>query len=220
MDDDVTWEKDYAEIILQTFKEYPAATSITGMEGENSGFSKYYSLFAKIFFLGTFTNSKGSYIRRSGFPSYSLYTKNIIQEKIFDTRSCSIKKSNIGNHRFDEKMGSYSFMEDVDFSVAIGKTSIILRNPKAVYHHNHSPGGRINNKKLQSKVVFNHYYIFRKHLSSNILNIPAFIISNVGLVIIAIFNAAKHKDFTYVSGTFIGLKMTIQHLLFNKFPEQ
>lgn len=75
--------------------------------------------------------------------------------------------------KFDEGMAGYALLEDVDFSLGVGRDWKLLVDPGARLHHHHGEGGRPNERAYARALIENRYRILRRHRYSP-LNVLAF----------------------------------------------
>jgi hypothetical protein len=111
-------------------------------------------------------------------------------------------------------------MEDLDFSIPIGKRYKIVRQPLAPFNHYPSQAGRVTRREMQTKNTFNHYYIFRKHIKKTPLTLSLHIWSHVGIFIESLFNGVKYRNPNIVLGTFDGWGYIFRHMKTGKFPDE
>jgi len=65
--------------------------------------------------------------------------------------------------RFDEFFDGYSYLEDLDFSLTVGKHYKLAVVADARYHHYPAPGGRMRAYAFGKTEVRNRLYLVRKH---------------------------------------------------------
>jgi GT2 family glycosyltransferase len=216
MDDDVVLTPGLSHNFLSMHAKYPHVAAVSGLEVNHAVQSRLYEAFCRFFLMNGKTTVRGSYIKPSGFCCINEAGPN--KEEFFCTCCVSVRRSALGKHRFDENLGSYAFMEDVDFSIPLGRRYTILRNPEAKFYHYRSPAGRIGRRDRQARYIFNHYYIYRKHIPKNPLTAAAHIWSNFGLMIESGYNTFKEKTPDFLIGTIAGYGQIFRHILTNKFP--
>jgi GT2 family glycosyltransferase len=148
LDDDLELELDYIEKIINCY-EGDVKQKIGGVEG--------YPLI------------DGPHRRKiKSYPVYeqrlSLYGCNM-----------SYRVSKIQGELFDENLKSYAWLEDLDFSLRIGRNSKLVRVNNAHCYHYTSPKARIGNRKYGYMQIANWYYLNKKN------SLPGLITANVFL---------------------------------------
>ena len=73
------------------------------------------------------------------------------------------RRDAFAQHRFDEFFDGYSYLEDLDFSYAVGRTYRLAIVADALYWHYPASGGRINAVRFGVVEVRNRLYFVRKH---------------------------------------------------------
>jgi hypothetical protein len=110
--------------------------------------------------LGIYSSYNGGF-SSSGWQSRFV---NFNHDKIVQwlpTRAVIYKSSEIINVRFDNKLGVYGYLEDLDFSLELKKRGNLMVCSAAKYTHDQSitrPGFEFGKKELK-----NRYYIVKKH---------------------------------------------------------
>jgi hypothetical protein len=117
-------------------------------------------------FLGIYSSKKGG-VSRSGWQSrFVNFNKNMRVEWL-PTRAVIYKSSAVKNIRFDENLGIYGYLEDLDFSLELKKNGNLMVCGKAKYRHD-----QVINRlgyEFGKKEIRNRYYIVKKHNLSKIL---------------------------------------------------
>jgi len=85
--------------------------------------------------------------------------------------------------RFDETLRGYSYAEDVDFSVRVGKNFQLLYQPAARLEHCVSPINRLNDYHRAKMFVPNHRYLFKKNFPQTMRNRLAHYLSLIGVLL-------------------------------------
>jgi glycosyltransferase involved in cell wall biosynthesis len=220
IDDDVVIYPDHAAKTLKFFREDPTVDAIIGVEIDHPKPTSIYKFYTLIFNLDTQDDKRPSAIKASGFRRLSINSDRILPSPFMDTCCSAIKSKILIKHPFDENLGGYGFMEDLDFSIPIGRSHKILCRPELRYHHSRSQTGRISERVYQTKFVFNHYYVYKKHLSKNRRTIIPHCWSHVGIVLDALINAVKYCRCDIVLGTMNGYGFIFRHLLTGKCPDE
>jgi hypothetical protein len=106
-------------------------------------------------------NSENGGFAKSGWQSKFInFNKDSIVQWL-PTRAVIYKSNEIKNIRFDNKLGVYGYLEDLDFSLELKKKGNLMVCSEAKYTHDQS----INRSefKFGKKEVKNRYYILKKH---------------------------------------------------------
>jgi hypothetical protein len=123
--------------------------------------------------LGIYNLDNGE-IAASGWQSRFINFKNDKTVQWLPTRAVIYRSKAIKNIRFDEKLGVYGYLEDLDFSLQVKKEGNLMVCGAAKYTHDHSitrPGFQFGKKELR-----NRYYIVKKHkLNQNLFFFTTFL---------------------------------------------
>ncbi len=127
-----------------------------------------------------FTNKLGIYnldnggLAASGWQSRFINFKNDKIVQWLPTRAVIYRSKKIKNIRFDQKLGVYGYLEDLDFSLQVKKKGSLMVCADAKYTHDQSitrPGFQFGKKELR-----NRYYIVKKHkLNKNLFFFTTFL---------------------------------------------
>jgi hypothetical protein len=156
--------------------------------------------------IGIYSSENGGF-SKSGWQSKFI---NFDQDSIVEwlpTRAVIYRVSEIKKIRFDENLGVYGYLEDLDFSLELKKRGNLMVCAGAKYTHDQSidrPGFEFGKKEVK-----NRYYIVKKHrLNKSIFFLTLFfrIIMTFGKAITGDSNAIKR-----VLGNIIGI-WTINNL--------
>jgi GT2 family glycosyltransferase len=110
--------------------------------------------------LGIYNLDNGG-LAASGWQSRFVNFKNDKIVQWLPTRAVIYKSKPIKNIRFDQELGVYGYLEDLDFSLQVKKKGNLMVCSAAKYTHDHSitrPGFQFGKKELR-----NRYYIVKKH---------------------------------------------------------
>ena len=152
-------------------------------------------------------SSKNGGVSKSGWQSrFVNFDKNLIVEWL-PTRAVIYRSSEIRKIRFNENLGVYGYLEDLDFSLELKKRGNLMVCSGAKYTHDQS----INRSGFQfgKKEVKNRYYIVKKYNLSKFLffiTLSLRIIMTFSKVIIGDLNSAKR-----ILGNIVGI-LTINNL--------
>lgn len=122
--------------------------------------------------LGIYSSCNGGF-SSSGWQSRFVNFKHDTIVQWLPTRAVIYKSSEIKNVRFDNKLGVYGYLEDLDFSLELKKRGNLMVCSAAKYTHDQSitrPGFEFGKKELK-----NRYYIVKKHkLNINLFFLTSF----------------------------------------------
>jgi hypothetical protein len=123
--------------------------------------------------LGIYSSEKGG-LTKSGWQSKFInFDKDMIVQWL-PTRAVIYKSSAVKNIRFDDKLGVYGYLEDLDFSLELKKRGNLMVCSQAKYTHDQTvarPGFEFGKKEIK-----NRYYIVKKHnLNKNIFFLTSLI---------------------------------------------
>ena len=110
--------------------------------------------------LGIYSSEKGG-LTKSGWQSKFInFDKDMIVQWL-PTRAVIYKSSAVKNIRFDDNLGVYGYLEDLDFSLELKKRGNLMVCSQARYTHDQTiarPGFEFGKKEIK-----NRYYIVKKH---------------------------------------------------------
>lgn len=110
--------------------------------------------------LGIYSSNIGGF-SNSGWQSRFINFSNNAIVQWLPTRAVIYRSEKVRNIRFDEKLGIYGYLEDLDFSLQLKKNGNLMVCSDARYSHDQSitrPGFEFGKKELR-----NRYYIVKKH---------------------------------------------------------
>jgi len=110
--------------------------------------------------LGIYSSNIGGFSNSGWQSRFINFTNNAIVQWL-PTRAVIYKSEKVRNIRFDEKLGIYGYLEDLDFSLELKKNGNLMVCSDARYSHDQSitrPGFEFGKKELR-----NRYYIVKKH---------------------------------------------------------
>jgi GT2 family glycosyltransferase len=110
--------------------------------------------------LGIYSSNIGGFSNSGWQSRFINFTNNAIVQWL-PTRAVIYRSEKVRNIRFDEKLGIYGYLEDLDFSLELKKKGNLMVCSDARYSHDQSitrPGFEFGKKELR-----NRYYIVKKH---------------------------------------------------------
>jgi hypothetical protein len=116
-------------------------------------------------YFGVYSSKKGGFARSGWQSKFINFNKNMNVEWL-PTRAVIYKCNAVKNIRFDENLGIYGYLEDLDFSLELKKKGSLMVCSKAKYRHD-----QVVNRlsyEFGEKEIKNRYYIVKKHKLSKI----------------------------------------------------
>jgi GT2 family glycosyltransferase len=183
LDSDVILYSEYIEKILEVFNKHPDAIGVQGWTvfppSSRKGIRHHLiQTLLELFYLpGHLTNDSCEY------PSYPINLEKTITCNWLNGLGMAVKHSVLNEIQFDEKLGGYSYMEDVLFSHSIYKKypKKLFITPYAKCIHKVSREGR-----MHCSVLSNHKNRCRKYVLMNLFGLKGLLIygwQNLGLLI-------------------------------------
>ena len=214
LDDDVVFYKNTLNEMNKIIQKYLLIHEVGGF-----GFNQVQKKIKKNFldkikeskfanFIGLYSNRPGK-VLKSGWHSKILdVKKNIFVDWLYTT-ACIYKSEVIRNLKFDENLGQYSYLEDLDFSLNLkylNKKIIISHLAKYSHPQNIDRSGF----KFGITEVVNRFTIVRKHK----LNLYYYIIVSLLRFIVSVINSLNfnRQYFLRAAGNIIGFIMVIINL--------
>ncbi|RDE05319.1 glycosyltransferase family 2 protein [Sphingomonas aracearum] len=146
-DDDFVPAPDYLEQVEALFTEFPDVSGITGnliADGINAG---GFSLEQARELVANGAAAMDAAVK----PRSALYGCNM-----------AIRLSAAQGLRFDEKLPLYGWLEDIDFTVLLGRRGRLISSGRVTGVHMGVKGGRTSGRKLGYSQVANVVYLYRK----------------------------------------------------------
>jgi len=206
LDDDVILTSHYLASMRMVFEEYPeyaggmgTITNVPVPARLNwHRILRYIFLLQRDYASGNFT--------LSGMPTHAYGTKKLKNVQVLGGCCMAYRSWVFKDHRFDEQLKRYGFMEDCDFSRRVSYDFPLFYNPGARLAHNPSISNRdgiIDNRAMYIK---NYRYLFYKNVyPRNRLKILAFWWTIVGLFI----EALLARNLLYLKGYWQGLRQSL-----------
>ncbi len=167
VDDDIRLEPSFFVAILEAFAQ-DDGKRVGGIVGyrTNQHFtpsgSQRWRWYRRLRLLSTY--EPGRYDFRCGYPINVGMQPPFegVRRVDFMTTSCAMWRREVLSPglRFDSFFKDYGVLEDAHFSLRAGRLWELLQCGDARCLHLHSPGGRVNRRKIGYKCVVNYYYVF------------------------------------------------------------
>ncbi len=192
IDSDVTLAQNFLQEIQSSFKKYPKALGITGVQASLTGIKvDRFNTIKKLFCLLHISENSGKI-----FSGPANLDKEIECEW-FEGNAMAFKDCLLKEFQFDEKLLKYSFLEDMLFTAQINKTypNRLIMTPKAKYKHEPSNVGRM--EELNDKEKRMQYLSYRKYVIVKIFGYKGLLIfgwQNFGIILIKIIFKVFRKN--------------------------
>lgn len=114
--------------------------------------------------------------------------------------------------RFDEGLGRYALLEDVDYSYRVGRRWRLIVNTRARLFHKRSEVGRVSVRELERLHVRNRLRFLRRNAWSP-AHLAAFAWSTLGLFLLHLATFARHRrprDRERALGTLEGIALCVR----------
>lgn len=161
-DDDVTLEKDYLEVMRQT---YERNSDFAGGMGTVTNLKPYsfnlYRLFRIIFLLDR--NHASGNFTLSGMPTHTYGNSDFSCTQVLGGCCMSFRSWALEKQKFDEKLRFYGYMEDCDISKRLSDNFQLFYQPAARLAHHESPLNRDKLKNNRAMFIANYSYLFFKN---------------------------------------------------------
>jgi len=183
-DDDVILENNYIEIIAKVYIEKQQYMGGMGMMTNYERRPLWRMLLSKIFML-QMPSGDGKFFL-SGFPKHPYGKNKFMNTEVLSGCIQSYRRGIFteDGYRFDENLGGYSFMEDVDFSRRVSFKYTLFYEPAAKCVHLSSPADRNKIRISLEMYVKNHIYLFFKnHYKGDKIKIMFLVWSIIGLYV-------------------------------------
>lgn len=185
LDDDIVLEKDYFELLLQTYETHPDALGVGGFIIDEETVCEFvgYDYHPKIdeFYFDGWKRKDGSrFVMRKrlgldsdcppGFSSLYSHGRSVgflpPSGKVYEVEQLmggvsSFKKTVFQTLQFSTYFEGYGLYEDADFSIRVAKTGKLYLNTAARLYHHHDASGRPNKYQYGKMVVRNGWYVWR-----------------------------------------------------------
>jgi GT2 family glycosyltransferase len=212
LDDDVVFYKTTFKEMNKIIEKYTLNDEVGGFgfnqvqKDINKNFFERIKKSKFINFFGLYSNKPGK-VLKSGWHTKILNVKKNIYVDWLYTTACIYKSEIIHNLKFDQNLGQYSYLEDLDFSLNLKNLNKkIVISYLAIFTHPQN----IDRSGFNFGVteVINRFRIVRKHK----LNLCYFLIASLLRFIISLINSLflKRKYFLRTIGNIVGFfKITI-----------
>lgn len=205
IDDDVFLAPDCHEECLKEYDRWGPelggvrATAITPVDS-----SLPAKLWRKLFGIGGWWPENSGRLR-AGFWIEGISTSaGVRKTDCFVGYFMSFRREVFDYERFDENLSGYAHKEDIDFTYRVSRRYTLVQTPKALCEHMKTQTARMPAFHLQRMNLANQFYLHRKNLPQDGRHRAALWWGLLGLFILNIGRALKHRDHGLVTGMIVG----------------
>ncbi len=182
LDDDMILEPEYIERSLEAF-DLPLEPPVGGVMGSQINVPPDSPMVRGIYRLfGISHTAPGDdgalYI--SGGVRWLADPSEVVPIPVAATGRVAYRAACLEGERFSEFLPGYTFAEDVELAIRIGKRWTIVQQPAARVDHRHSAAGRVGYGERISRVMYSRFYFFSQHRQRSLRNLAAFAWSHTG----------------------------------------
>ena len=204
-DDDVILDREYLRTVCDTFTQH-GEEQLGGITGKITNIcqdsSPWDRAFKRIFFLSDFGKGR---VKLSGFPSLRIGDEPSYVE-ILSGCNMAYPRGVFSQFLFDETLTGYSYMEDIDLSLRIGRQYPLYYQPKARLEHFPTSYKTYGSRALRKMMIQNHRYLFNKNQPKDLPHVLSHWISILGVFL---YNVLNQRDFSAAIGIIEGLREPI-----------
>lgn len=202
VDDDVILEPAYVQEMNTIFQNQEGYAGGMGCVTNVYPKTPTIHLALRVMFLLPRDYASG-YFTLSGMPTFAYGTTQFKSVEALGGCCMSYRREIFLNYLFDEKLGQYAYMEDVDAAWRISRDYALFYNPAARLQHLKSPVNRAAIADRKALFIKNYSYLFFKNsYTRNKLTVLAYMWSIVGLFMCAF--AARDRE--SIKGYWRGLR--------------
>ncbi|MFH1466117.1 MAG: glycosyltransferase family 2 protein [Pseudomonadota bacterium] len=172
LDDDMVLEPDYVARSLEGFElpfDPPVGAvmgTITNMGPEPAPLALLYGLLG----VSHFTTGDVCHLYPTGGSRWLVAPSRPVPVPVVATGRVAYRRDALGEERFSEFLPGYTFAEDVELAIRVGRRWTLLQHPGARLAHHHSPVGRVGYGDRVGRVLFSRYHFFAHHTEKTALN--------------------------------------------------
>lgn len=100
----------------------------------------------------------------SGMPMHPYGSQLFAEVEVLGGCCMAYRRAVFARHHFDERLGRYAYMEDVDLSYRVSRYAPLFYNPKARLQHMQSPLSRDKMEENRAMFIRNYSYLFFKNM--------------------------------------------------------
>jgi len=216
LDDDAELARNALEEMMRFWAEAPpriggAGFNVTNFSARRPTRLETYPIAEAI----GFSSSRPGAVLASGFHTPLPHFDRLTRVQWLTSAASIWRKDIFEQYGFDEAFGAYSYLEDLDLSVRVGRTWELVVVPGAEFAHWEVPHGRMNRYRYAMKGVVNRLYLVRKSPEFSLTKAVAVILIRTALKLFQGIRYGRWSDVQWALGNVVGLaKSVIQN------PEQ
>lgn len=200
VDDDVILACDYVQAMNNVFQQHSHYGGGMGCVTNVSPKTPNIHLMLRILFLLPRDYSSGNFTW-SGMPTFAYGTTQFKSVQALGGCCMSYRREIFLDYLFDEKLGQYAYMEDVDASWRISRKYELFYNPAARLQHCKSPVNRATIADRKALFIKNYSYLFFKNsFKQNRFSLVAYCWSIIGLFVCAFIARDRESSKGYWRG--------------------
>ena len=216
LDDDISFFKDSFLEMNKSVNLFKRDNNISGfgfnlITSKNDSFLNLVKSSRIIKSIGLYSDQPGV-VTKSGWQTIASNIKSNILTQWCSTQAVIYKSKFIKNIYFSKNLGSYSYLEDLDFSLKVNKNKKkILINYSSKYKHPNEI--KRNNLSFGIIEIFNRFIVVK----SNHLNLRLFFLGSFIRFFISLFNIFKGEfnSFFRACGNIVGIIKSFFYMLLN-----
>jgi GT2 family glycosyltransferase len=189
LDDDVELERDFVQVIAETYQRYPAVTGVSGVITNYLPPPWPFRLWNAVFALGVFHDERQSVYWKADQLRHS----EPIPVRKFGGGLMSFRALAIRDLRFDPRLRGASEGEDVEFCSRLEPGSRLVMNPQARLVHKQTPVARSQHHwiRREAKAAT---YLYWKCWRKGLLNRLCFLWFIFGYALMATYSGLHHQS--------------------------
>jgi len=209
-DDDTILEKDCVEHLIQAYLEKgEQAWGVQPVILQDIHVHFFSRIVRKVFLLSDVSSKRPPYMKLSGFPCLAGRLIQPLPAEVL-CGVVSYRRSILNHYQFDERLGQYSSMEDIDLSYRISRDFPLWVFPKALVHHDPAQVGRVSRQRYYEIFSRNYWYLFKKNIPKTSLHLLAFAWANIGLLLLFSINSLRWRTIAPLRGALIGYREAVR----------
>lgn len=162
-DDDVILDPHYLERMQAIFEDNPHYAGGMGNVTNDTYEKPLLDYTIRKFFLLPRLDPRGIFTA-SGMPMHPYGSPTAAHVQVLGGCNMAYRRAIFARHHFDERLGGYGYLEDVDLSYRVSRYAPLFYNPAAMVQHMHSPVSRDKIEANRAMFIRNYSYLFFKNM--------------------------------------------------------